>query len=49
MQNDSIASVNLLSELPDHLVAGLFSGATPVRLKARRYFRLAMSAMAVTV
>jgi CRP/FNR family transcriptional regulator, cyclic AMP receptor protein len=36
MQNDSIASVNLLSELPDHLVAGLFSGATSVRLKASK-------------
>ena len=34
MQKDSLASENLLSELPDHLVTGLFSVATPVRLKA---------------
>jgi CRP/FNR family transcriptional regulator, cyclic AMP receptor protein len=36
MQKDSFASENLLSELPDHLVTGLFSGATPMRLKAGR-------------
>ena len=34
MREDSLASENLLSELPGHLVADLFSAATSVRLKA---------------
>lgn len=33
MREDSLVGVNLLSELPDHLAADLFSVARPVRLK----------------
>jgi len=36
MREDSLVGVNLFSELPDHLVADLFSIATPVRLKAAK-------------
>jgi len=41
MQKDSLASENLFSELPDHLVADLFSVATPVRLTAGKTLFLA--------
>jgi len=41
MQEESLPSHNLLSELPDHLVADLFAAASPVRLKAGKVLFLA--------